>query len=124
MNFLLALFFILPTAPPPIAVLVDVHPSFMDAYILTTRPTPYTFTCTAHVFDASLKTGLLDVKLIAERGKTTVATNAHGEYSVDFTVKMNDAGDLADTRVVVQRNGAVISDQRNTTTLKQPPFAR
>jgi hypothetical protein len=69
---------VLPT--PPLAINVEVQPSFMDSYMLLTRQTPCTYTC------------------------STLA-----------------AGDHAETRVVVQRNGAIVTEQHSSTALMKPP---
>ena len=110
------------TAPtPPIAINVEVRPSFMDPYMLLTRKTPYTYTCETLVFDAASRKGLLKATAIVERGKSETAKAKSGEYSAEFTVKINAAGDHAETRVVVQRNGAVVTEQHSSTALMKPP---
>ena len=113
---------ILPVNPtPPIAINVQVQPSFMDPYMLLTRQTPYTYTCTALILDAESRKGLTSVKTIVERGKSETQKKTAGEYSVEFMVKINAAGDHAETRVVVQRNGALITEQHSSTALSKPP---
>lgn len=109
------------TPTPPIAINVQVQPSFMDPYMLLTRQTPYTYTCSAIVFDADSRKGLTSVKTIVERGKSETLKKTNGEYSVEFMVKINAAGDHAETRVVVQRNGAIITEQTSSTALMKPP---
>ena len=106
---------------PPLAINVEVQPSFMDPYMLLTRKTPYTYTCSAFVFDAESRKGLLRTTAVVERGKIETQTKTDGEYSVEFTVKINSAGDRAETRVVVQRNGAIVTEQRSSTALMKPP---
>ena len=110
---------VLPT--PPLAINVEVQPSFMDSYLLLTRQTPYTYTCSTLVFDAESRKGILTAKTIVERGKSETLKKTNGEYSVEFTVKINAAGDHAETRVVVQRNGAIVTEQRSSTALMKPP---
>jgi len=127
MRFLPLAFLVtlLPAATPPIAVHINVQPSFMDSYQLLTRKTPYTFTCTALAFDAGSKKALVRASVIAERGKTKTEKKTNGEYAIDFTVTINKDGDRADTRVALQRNGVIVTEQRNMTALTQPaPFGR
>jgi hypothetical protein len=85
------------TPTPPLGFNVEVQPSFMDPYML--------LTATA----------------IVERGKSETTKAKNGEYSVEFTVTINAAGDRAETRVVVQRSGAIVGEQRSSTALMKPP---
>jgi hypothetical protein len=109
------------TPTPPLAINVNVQPSFMDPYLLLTRQTPYTYTCSVLVFDAESRKGLLNARTIVERGKSETQKKTNGEYSVEFTVKINVAGDHAETQVVVQRNGAIVGEQSSNTALMKPP---
>ena len=109
------------TATPPLAINVEVQPSFMDPYMLLNRQTPYTYTCKTLVMDAESKKGLLTASAIVERGKNETIKTKRGEYALEFTIKINAAGDHAETRVVVQRNGAIVTEQRSSTALKPAP---
>ena len=109
------------TPTPPLAINVEVQPSFMDSYMLLTRQTPYTYTCSALVLDAESRKGLVTARTIVERGKSETLKKTSGEYSIEFTVKINSAGDHAETRVVVQRQGAIVTEQRSSTALMKPP---
>ena len=121
LAFLLTVLPQVTTPTPPIAINVEVMPSFMDEYMLLTRQTPYTYTCRTLVFDAESRKGILSVNKIVERGKNETVKGTRGEYSVEFTVKINAAGDHAETRVVVQRNGAIVTEQRSSMALMKPP---
>jgi len=124
--FLLALLLtIVPVASPtpPIAIMVNVQPSFLDPYMLLTRKTPYTYTCRATVADADQRKGIANAEVIVERGKSETIKQSRGEYELEFTVKINGKGDRADTHVIVRRGGATITEQRSVTALMPPPSA-
>jgi hypothetical protein len=107
-------------ATPPMAVSVNVQPSVMDAYQLLTRKTPETYTCSAFVLEVGTHQMLANAQLVVLPGKTETTRSTHGDYGVEFTMKINAAGDRADAHVIVRRSDTIVSEQRSMITLLRP----
>jgi hypothetical protein len=101
--------------PLPLAVDVVVAPTVLDPLQLLDRPTPYTYTATAHVLDAeNPRLGYAAAKLAVAPGKhESVTERFNGDHEMTFKVAVSENKDRGATEIVIRRNGRIIHRQKS-----------
>lgn len=109
---------------PPIAVQVEVKPSWKEPIQLLKRPTPYTYTCRADVIKAVNAPGTISVyrslELIVSPGTRETETVKWDEYDVTFTVAVSKPLDRAAAEVRIARGDEVLHVHKSDVLLKAP----
>ncbi len=108
----------------PLAIQVEVAPSFRDRIQLLDRPTPNTYTCRAIITSPEAPRGARPLygalELVVQPGSRESVTEKLEGFDATFTVAVSRKLDRAATEVVVKRGDELLFVQKSDVML-QPP---
>jgi hypothetical protein len=106
----------------PLGVRIAIAPSSQDDYQLLRRRTrPDTYTCRAHVYDATDEAyGFTVSEVIVAAGERETKTDKVGDLEVTFTVAVGKDSNQAATEVTAKRGGKIVLDQHSDVMLRVP----